>query len=501
MKFFIGPFILCMVSITLYGQRQFEEGVQILGIQSIERFKSFLSLANDASNGDEIQANIRWVKEELSTQGFEVKLLETSSLPLMIANLVVKEKLPTIAFYMHLDGQAVDGSKWNQNNPYQAVLKQETSTSFKTVPWKALKKTNNYDDLRIFARSSSDDKGPFAMFLTALDYLKTKNKQPAFNLKLILDFEEEQSSPGLPELVKTHKEDLLAELLLIFDGPMHGSGRPTLVFGNRGIATLTLTTYGPLTAQHSGHYGNFIPNPALALTKVLASMKDNNGRVTIPGFYQGIVIDSSTRKVLEAVPSEDASIKARTQIKANDQVGETYQESIQYPSLNLRGMQSGWVGKEARTIIPATATAEMDIRLVVESNPEALITSIKTHIENLGYTILDHIPSTAERLKNEKIITLNSKIAYPAFRTDIHAKEGKWLTKILKNYYGDRPVIIRTSGGSVPISPFVSELGVPAIGVPTVNLDNNQHSPNENLRIGNYLMGIESYLAILTTKF
>ncbi|MEO2099640.1 MAG: M20/M25/M40 family metallo-hydrolase, partial [Flavobacteriaceae bacterium] len=280
MKFFIWPFFLCMVSITLYGQRQFEEGVQILGIQSIERFKSFLSLANDASNGDEIQANIRWVKQELSTQGFEVKLLETSSLPLMIANLVVKEKLPTIAFYMHLDGQAVDGSKWNQNNPYQAVLKQETSTSFKTVPWKALKKTNNYDDLRIFARSSSDDKGPFAMFLTALDYLKIKNKQPAFNLKLILDFEEEQSSPGLPELVKTHKEDLLAELLLIFDGPMHGSGRPTLVFGNRGIATLTLTTYGPLTAQHSGHYGNFIPNPALALTKVLASMKDNNGRVT-----------------------------------------------------------------------------------------------------------------------------------------------------------------------------------------------------------------------------
>jgi acetylornithine deacetylase/succinyl-diaminopimelate desuccinylase-like protein len=96
---------------------------------------------------------------------------------------------------------------------------------------------------------------------------------------------------------------------------------------------------------------------------------------------------------------------------------------------------------------------------------------------------------------------MTSKIAYPAFRTDTQAKEGKWLTEILEDYYGEPPVIIRTSGGSVPISPFVSELKVPAIGVPTVNLDNNQHSPNENLSIKNYLMGIETYIAILTTKF
>ena len=282
---------------------------------------------------------------------------------------------------------------------------------------------------------------------------------------------------------------------------MHVSKQPTLVFGNRGIATLTLTTYGPITAQHSGHYGNYVPNPALALTKILASTKDDQGRVLIPDFYKGIKIDPATKKVLEAVPSEDASIMARTQIATTDQVGTNYQESIQYPSLNIRGMRSGWVGKEARTIVPATATAEMDIRLVVESDPEALLAGVKTHIESLGFVLLDHVPSKEERLSNSKLVTLTSKIAYPAFRTDTQAKEGKWLTKILKEYYGTNPVIIRTSGGSVPISPFVSELGVPAIGVPTVNLDNNQHSPNENLRVGNYLMGIETYLAILTTKF
>ena len=185
-----------------------------MGIESLNRFKFFLSLANDAANGNEIEENINWVNKELKKRDFEIKLIQTSSLPLMIANLNIKEKLPTIALYMHIDGQAVDPSKWNQEDPYKAVVKRETSDGFETLSWDYLK-TNKIEDLRIFARSTSDDKGPFAMFLTALDYLKLVNKKPSFNIKLILDFEEEQSSPGLPESVKTNKDELLADLLLI----------------------------------------------------------------------------------------------------------------------------------------------------------------------------------------------------------------------------------------------------------------------------------------------
>ena len=230
-------------------------------------------------------------------------------------------------------------------------------------------------------------------------------------------------------------------------------------------------------------------------------MKDDKGRVLIPGFYSDIFLSDTVKEILEGVPSEESSIKARTQTKLNDLVGSTYQESLQYPSLNIRGMQSGWIGKEARTIIPSSATAEIDIRLVLESKPEILLSSIKNHIKGLGYTILDHTPTSDERLRYDKIIQMKAKVHYPAFRTDSKAKEGQWLTKILNDYYQKLPVIIRTSGGSVPISPFVSQLGVPAIGVPTVNLDNNQHSPNENLRLGNYFMGIESFIAILTSSF
>ena len=305
----------------------------------------------------------------------------------------------------------------------------------------------------------------------------------------------------MPEAVKKYKDQLTADLLLILDGPVHSSGKPTLVFGNRGIAALTLTAFGPIVPQHSGHYGNYIPNPALELSKALASMKDNQGRVVIPGFYDGISLDAATKKILEGVPTEDMAIKERTQTKSNDRVGNTYQESIQFPSLNIRGLQSGWVGDEARTIIPATATAELDIRLVVESDPYKLIDGVKTHLINQGFTVLDHQPTKEERMSQDRIIQMTSNVAYPAFRTATQSKEGKWLSALLTDYYNEKPVIIRTSGGSVPISPFVSELGVPAIGVPTVNLDNNQHSPNENLRVGNYLTGIESFLAILTSKF
>lgn len=481
-------------------QRKYETIAQTIGLESIDKFKSFLALPNDAAKPDDILDNISWAKSELEALDFQINTLETSSLPLLLANLTVKKSKPTLLFYMHLDGQAVDQSKWNQKDPYIAVLKSKTEEGYETISWNQLKDAEAAD-YRIFARSSADDKGPFVMLLTALNHLKKSKKTPAFNLKIILDFEEEKSSPGLPDAINKYKDQLTADLLLILDGPVHTSGKPTLVFGNRGIATLTLTSFGPLMPQHSGHYGNYIPNPALDLAKALASMKDKEGRVVIPGFYDGIKFDEATKTILQSVPEEGQAIKERTQTKRNDLVGNTYQESIQYPSLNIRGMRSGWVGEEARTIVPATATAELDIRLVVESDPYKLIDGVKTHLNGQGYTVLDHTPSKEERMSYDRIIQMNAKVAYPAFRTDTESKGGKWLNTLLTDYYGEQPVRIRTSGGSVPISPFVSELGIPAIGVPTVNLDNNQHSPNENLRVGNYLNGIERFLAILMTKY
>ncbi|MGH7541563.1 MAG: M20/M25/M40 family metallo-hydrolase, partial [Gemmatimonadota bacterium] len=173
----------------------------------------------------------------------------------------------------------------------------------------------------------------------------------------------------------------------------------------------------------------------------------------------------------------------------------------QYPSLNVRGLQAGWLGEQARTIIPPTATAEIDVRLVLESDPERLVRLIREHVEGLGYTVLDRPPTEEERLRHPRLATFTSAIAYRAYRTPFDSEPGRWLSAALAGLFGAEPIKIRTSGGSIPISPFVTTLDLPAVSVGTVNPDNNQHSPNENLRVADFLRGIRIMTAVLAQPF
>ena len=206
------------------------------------------------------------------------------------------------------------------------------------------------------------------MLIQALKFMNLNGIDQKFNLKLVMDFEEEKSSPSLPYAVKKYSELLESDALLIFDGPQHQSNLPTLNFGNRGISSITLKTYGPIVPQHSGHFGNYAPNPIFRMSEILNSMKDENGRVTINGFYDGIDIDKKTLEVLSEVPDDEVKMRENMQFKIPDDVASSYQESIQFPSLNVRGIESGWVGDEVRTIIPAECIAEIDVRLVIESD-------------------------------------------------------------------------------------------------------------------------------------
>ncbi len=227
-------------------------------------------------------------------------------------------------------------------------------------------------------------------------------------------------------------------------------------------------------------------------------MKDEQGRVTIPGFYDGIAIDENAKAEMARVPDNEAYIRAQLGIAQPDQVAGSYQEALQYPSLNIRGMASGWIGDEVRTIIPSVATAELDVRLVMESDPERLIGLVRKYVEDQGYLVLDRKPTQQERLKHDKICRFDSSVSYKAFRTELDSPTGQWLSRALVRAHGKAPIKIRTAGGSIPISPFVTTLGVPAVAVPTVNPDNNQHSPNENIRVGNFIEGIKTILAVLT---
>lgn len=163
-------------------------------------------------------------------------------------------------------------------------------------------------------------------------------------------------------------------------------------------------------------------------------------------------------------------------------------------------MDALFIGKEARTLIPATATAEIDIRLVPTSDPDKLISLIRKHIEAKGYYILEKEPTEEERMKYPKIASMRSHISYRAFQTPFNSACGIWLNRAMIRAFGKEPIKIRITGGSIPISPFVITLGIPAVAVPTVNADNNQHAENENIRVGNYVDAVKTFLAILLEK-
>lgn len=468
-------------------------------VRSFPLLKELLSIPNDAFYPDDIEQNVAWCETQFGRRGFATKRITTAGAPLLLAERTHKRAKKTVLIYLQVDGQPVDSTRWFQESPYTPTLKKKGQDGeWESIPWDRIEAYQ--DDWRVFARSASDAKGPVAMFLTALDAATEAGIHPNYHIKVIMDFEEELGSPHLPQAVIDNASMLASDMLIIFDGPRHISNRPTLTFGARGIATATLTTYGPVVPQHSGHFGNYAPNPALRLSKLLASMKDDQGRVTIPGFYEGIEIDADTEKILKAVPDNEDQIKNRLQIAEIDGVGAYYQEAIQYPSLNIRGMQSGWIDEKVRTIIPEWARAEIDVRLVLESSPERLLALIKSHIQDQGYEVIDTEPSKEERLRFPRIATLTSEISYQSFRTDFDSEVGLWLRGALERAFGEVPIMIRMSGGSIPISPFVVTLGIPAVTVPTVNRDNNQHSPNENIRLGNYREGIKTMIAILGEK-
>ncbi|NKI33393.1 M20/M25/M40 family metallo-hydrolase [Croceivirga thetidis] len=491
--------ILFFTSIlSVFGQKIDSVALKTQVSQSIKDLREFVEIPSDALNPDDIDDNIFWLKKQFEKRGFNTAELETENLPLFFATMPMEDGKPTVLLYMHFDGQSVDPSKWDQPNPYQVVLKKPSEEGYETVDFAMLDEKINYD-WRLFGRATADDKGPIIMFLNAIDLLQEKGKKLAFNIKVILDGEEEKGSKPIASAVKQYKELLNADFLMISDGPMHSSGLPTLVYGCRGITTMSLTTYGPIKHQHSGHYGNFAPNPGFQLAKLLASMKDEEGRVTIPGYYDGIALSESVTEILKKVPDDDRVIAEKLQFKEAEKVGSFYQEALQYPSLNVRGLGSGWIGDQARTIVPESATAELDLRLVPETDGNRLKKLVRDHIAKQGFQILDHEPTKKERMQYNKIISIKERGVTDAFRTDLDNEYGNFLVNTLSETFGESPIQIRIMGGTVPISPFVNELQIPAFVVPLVNADNNQHSPNENLKIGQLEYGIRAFYNILSS--
>ncbi|WP_438963339.1 M20/M25/M40 family metallo-hydrolase [Winogradskyella sp.] len=501
MKFKFLLFVLVfIINFSVNSQTNWDELIDEHLKEIIKEHKDFVSIPNLPENKNRMLKNINWVADNYKTLGFKVSLLESSSLPLLLLEKEYNPEFSTVLFYFHIDGQPVDANNWDQKDPFIPVLKsRDEKGNWKTLNWDAINQRID-NEWRIFARAAADDKGPIVMLLNALKFLNTEGITPKFNIKIVFDPEEEYGSNAFLSTIETYKERYAADAMIIMDGPAHESNKPTLTFGCRGIATCTITTYGAKLSQHSGHYGNYVPNPVFSLSSILSSMKDETGKVLIKDFYSGIYFSSEEQQILNNVPDDTKVLNNRLGIKQPEKVGNNYQEALQYPSLNVRQIETSWKGNKPKTVIPEIAMANIDVRLVAETDGKVQLDKVKSHIENLGYTVLDRDPTDEERLKYSKIVKFTRSNGVNAFRTNLNSKLGTTLRENLTKIFGEVPISIRTMGGTVPIISAVKTLDVPAIIVPTVNMDNNQHSPNENIRIGNIREGIKSCIAILQSK-
>jgi acetylornithine deacetylase/succinyl-diaminopimelate desuccinylase-like protein len=483
-----------------------EQAIRVAAVASFPDYLHLLSMPNvSVGTGEGLPANADWLQKNFEKRGFKVTQVANGGKPLVIASRPGAAAKKTVLFYLHFDGQPVVPAQWAQASPWQAVLKRKGADGkFAAVDMAQLMRPDFDPELRVFGRAAADDKGPIMMFLASLDLMKQQGIEPAINIKVMLDAEEEINSPGLAKAVEQNGELLKADALVILDAATHPSGRPTAVFGNRGVQTIALTIYGPYAPLHSGHYGNFTPNPALRLARLLAAMKDDNGRVTIPGYYDRTHFSAEEKVLLANSGDNEAALRKRFGIGSTDKVGDNYAESIQYPSLNIRGMAAADVGAKAANIIPKEAVAELDLRTTSEADATYLAGLLRAFIKQQGYTLVDGEPTTEERERHPMLARMTEGLAAKAARQPMDAPIRHWVERSLTSAYeGDggklQPILLRSMGGTVPTWEVSAPLKLPFVLVPVVNSDNNQHAYDENLRMGNYLTGMRSMLGMLTT--
>ncbi len=473
----------------------------------LTEYAAFLSIPNTMNDTASLRANANFIVDMMKKRGISnAKLIYGTSpkaIPAVFGEVKVPNATTTIVFYAHYDGQPVNPDKWAEGlSPFTPQL---MTTSLekggKMIPFP---KENEPIDLnsRLYGRASSDDKAGVFSIITAYDALRQSGISPNVNVKFFFEGEEEKGSTHLNEILEVNKDLLKADLWIIADGPLHASGKKQIVFGVRGDVNMNMTIYGAKRPLHSGNYGNWAPNPAWKLTRLLATMKDDNGRVLIDGFYDDVTpLSKIEREALDAIPDPAAMMQKELAFAQSESTERTYLESITtLPTLNINGIISANVGKLAANIIPTMATVTLDLRLVKGNNLEKQAQKVINHVKKQGYEVFDREPTDEERLKFPNIATIRIGSGYDAQRTSMDLPIAQKVIKAVQNSTTEKVILMPSAGGSLPLYLFEQVLKTPPLTVPVVNYDNNQHGENENLRIGCLFEGIETMAAIMLLK-
>ena len=467
-------------------------------------FVSFLKIPDVATDTANIRRNADFLVQLMNAKGISnVQLLEVDQRnvpPVAYGEVIVPGATKTIIFYAHYDGQPVNPALWEKGlHPFQPQLVNGRIDEQGSIQASANFPLNQ--DWRIYARGASDDKGGVMAILSAFSATKESGLRIPYNIKFFFEGEEEQGSTHLYQILEKYKSILQSDLWIICDGPVHQSGQKQIVFGARGDAHLTLKVYGPKSPLHSGHYGNWVPNPVMILAKLLASMKDENGRVTVKDFYSDVTPLSATEKeALKNTPEVDSMLKKKIGFASEEMSGKTLMESINLPSLNINGIESSNVGTIQANVIPISATAVIDLRLVLGNDWKRQQQKVIDHIIKQGFHVTESGPTDEERSKYQKIVQVTRGTGDNAERTSMDLPVAKKIVAAVQQTAKDRVLQVPTLGGSLPLEQFVEVLGAKFLIVPIANFDNNQHAENENIKLKNFWEGIETLAAIMRAQ-
>ncbi|MDH3222492.1 MAG: M20/M25/M40 family metallo-hydrolase [Gemmatimonadota bacterium] len=468
-------------------------------------FAELLSYPNRASDLADIRAAATFIRDELGQRGVESRLLEIDGVaPLVYGELRVPGATRTLGIYVHYDGQPVDPDNWT-HAPFEPTLYSASMEAGGTpIPLPAVGETVD-PEWRLYARSAGDDKAPIAAILPVLDAFQQEGVVPTSNLIFFFDGEEEAGSAHLGDYMDMMSETLDdIDVWLFFDGPAHQSGRPQVTYGVRGSMGMEITVYGATRNLHSGHYGNWAPDTGNILARLLASMKDESGRVLVEGWYDSVEpIGAEERAALEGLPNFDEQLKAELGMVRSEGEPETLAERILVPALNIRGITSGNTGDRARNVIPNLAVASLGIRLVKGTEPDHMRDLVVRHVESQGFHVVSDDPDMETRLRYPRIAKITGGGGYPASRTEMANPAVREVTQAASEAadraFGPGSLVLSPGmGGTLPLFLFTERAGKPAIIVPVANHDNNQHAPDENLRIANLWYAIDLYAALFT---
>ncbi len=428
----------------------------------LDRLIDYVRRPSISAYGQGIGEVAEYIASVMNQLGLQARIIPTAGWPMVLGARTERPGAPTVLLYGHYDVQPPDPLEAWTSPPFDPTIR----------------------DGRLYARGVGDNKGQHFAQLMALETLLACRGTLPCNIKVLLEGEEEIGSPQMTPFITAHREELLADLVITSDGPVHESGRSLVVFGVRGVLTFELRARGAHRDLHSGNWGGIAPDPLWTLVHLLATMKNERGDVTIEGFYDNVKpLTDLERRAIARLPNDIEEVKRSLGLQRLDQpLDRNLAERLStWPTFTINGLHGGYAGPGSKTVLPHEAFAKCDIRLVEAQTTDEIFAKVEAHVRR-------HAPE----------VTLIRHGAMEPSKTPMDSPFTKPIVRALTAAQGEEPLLVPALGGSLPDYVFTKILGIPAFTVPYANADESNHAPNENLEVERFFQGIKTGAAMLS---